>query len=183
MFNFLSFPSQTETSQEQLLPLPDSSERSSGSGQSVSQTGAEKAESKVEKELNKSKNMKSIFSHLVETEKGTQKQIKGVSFSVKSVNPNKPKEFKSIFSHLEDSDDKPKRKPVPMETEESKASTSEKDIKSEASSQKKESAKTEPSSHQQEQKVYMYAHATVQNYTALSYTYKKPLNFNQNRSD
>ena len=156
VFNFLSVPSQTETSQQQLLPLPESSERSSGSGQTGSQTAGEKTESKVEKELNKSKNMKSIFSHLVETEKQSQSQTKSLSFTVKSVKPNKPKEFKSIFSHLEDSDETPKRKPIPMETDESQTSASLKGA-SEIGSQKKEPDKIVSSS----QKVYMFLYYNI----------------------
>ena len=146
VFNFLSVPSQPETSQQQLLPLPESSERSSGSGQTGSQTAGEKTESKVDKELNKSKNMKSIFSHLVETEKQSQSQTKSLSFTVKSVKPNKPKEFKSIFSHLEDSEETPRRKPIPMDTEESQTSASSKGASDEIGSQKKEPYKTGSSS-------------------------------------
>ena len=117
VFNFLSFSGQPETSQRELLPLTDSSERLR-SNNTVTETDPEESKNKVDQELNKSKKMKSIFSHLVETEKESQKVTKGFSFSVKSVNKNKPKEFKSIFSHLEDSDDKPKRKLVTIDTEE-----------------------------------------------------------------
>ena len=124
VFNFLSFPSQPETSQTELPALAESSGMSASASETVSQENSEKTESKVDKELNKSKNMKSIFSHLVETENQNQKITKGLSFSVKSVNPNKPKEFKSIFSHLEDSDYKPIQKLVPMETDEPQSGTS-----------------------------------------------------------
>ena len=118
VFNFLSFSNQPEASQGETLPLTDSSEKAPDSNNRVTNTDKNETESKVDKELNKSKKMKSIFSHLVETEKETQKITKGLSFSVKSVNPKKPKEFKSIFSHLEDSDEKPKRKLIPMDTDE-----------------------------------------------------------------
>ena len=151
VFNFLSVPSQAETSQQQLLPLPESSERSSGSRQTVSQNDSDKPDNKVEKELNKSKNMKSIFSHLMETENQTQKETKNLSFTVKSVKPNKPKEFKSIFSHLEDSDEIPRKKPSLMETDETEQKSDRVKGASEIGSQKKEPDKASSSL----QKVWM----------------------------
>jgi hypothetical protein len=115
VFNFLNFSTPTEQ---------DQTERSSHQEQSHNlvkeQSEGVPSESRVEKELNKSKNMKSIFSHLVETENNIQKNTKPVSFSVKSTKSNKPKEFKSIFSHLEKEADsvKPHENiPVAMETE------------------------------------------------------------------
>ena len=80
----------------------------------------QKTDSKVETELNKGKAMKSIFSHLVNTEDKANRVTsdngkKPVSFSVKS--SNKPKEFKSIFSHLEGEQGSSQPSRVAMETD------------------------------------------------------------------
>lgn len=99
VFNFLNFSNPTQ--QHQMEDQPSTTQPGSSETQ--------QPERQVDKELNKAKSMKSIFSHLVETEKGTQKSTKPVSFSVKSTKSNKPKEFKSIFSHLEKEDDTVKR--------------------------------------------------------------------------
>ena len=104
VFNFLNFANPSEpsawdrTSQEQTTSTPNKSQTEAEANGNIT----EKGENLVEKELNKGKNMKSIFSHLMKTEKETQKNSKPVSFQVKTVESNKKKEFKSIFSHLED---------------------------------------------------------------------------------
>ena len=150
VFNFLSFSGQPETSQRELLPLIDSSERSR-SNNTATETDPEESKNKVDQELNKSKKMKSIFSHLVETEKESQKVTKGFSFSVKSVNKNKQKEFKSIFSHLEDSEDKPKRKLVTIDSEERQLDQSE-SVSMDTSNTKQDSVDEKASSAKKDQK-------------------------------
>ncbi|XP_060599436.1 G patch domain-containing protein 1-like [Ruditapes philippinarum] len=115
VFNFLNFSTPTEQDQTER-----SSHQETSHNPPKEQPEGVPSESRVEKELNKSKNMKSIFSHLVETENNIQKNTKPVSFNVKSTKSNKPKEFKSIFSHLEKEKDsvKPRENiPVAMETE------------------------------------------------------------------
>ncbi|XP_052815350.1 G patch domain-containing protein 1-like [Mya arenaria] len=124
VFNFLNFANPTEMaydrrgSQTQETPPPEEVKKDNA------KTDTDKTDttSKVDKELNKGKAMKSIFSHLIDAEKGAQKASnlksdKPVSFSVKSVQSNKPKEFKSIFSHLEKGENTVKPAPVAMETD------------------------------------------------------------------
>ena len=116
VFDFLNFSAPTQYEQTEGI----SQQEQSHNPPKDQQEGGHQ-ESKVEKELNKSKSMKSIFSHLVETDIDTQKSTKPVSFSMKSNKSNKPKEFKSIFSHLETEDTDSvklmKSAPVAMETE------------------------------------------------------------------
>ncbi|XP_053401441.1 G patch domain-containing protein 1-like isoform X2 [Mercenaria mercenaria] len=115
VFNFLNFSNPTQQDQTE---VPSQHEQCHSPPQEQSKVS--QPESRVDKELNKSKSMKSIFSHLVETEKETQKSTKPVSFSMKPAKSNKPKEFKSIFSHLEKEENTVKSvkdDPVAIETD------------------------------------------------------------------
>jgi hypothetical protein len=100
VFNFLNFSNPTCTEQD----LKDQNQTNNKSTEETMDTSEQ--DSHVDRELNKGKAMKSIFSHLVETEKETQRTTKPVSFTMKSTKSNKPKEFKSIFSHLEKEESK-----------------------------------------------------------------------------
>lgn len=114
MFNFLNFSNPSEPAawdrSTQEFSSNQNAEHATNQNSACmanqNSASAESDESKskenvVEKALNKGAKMKSIFSHLMETENEVQKSTKPVSFQVKTVQANKKKEFKSIFSHLE----------------------------------------------------------------------------------
>lgn len=104
VFNFLNFsnpsePAAWDRSTQDSTPSTSANQNQT-SATNQNPDSSETSESVVDKALNKGKAMKSIFSHLMDTENETQKATKPVSFQVKS--SNKKKEFKSIFSHLEE---------------------------------------------------------------------------------
>ncbi|XP_052215401.1 G patch domain-containing protein 1-like isoform X1 [Dreissena polymorpha] len=124
VFNFLNFANPNEMAYD--AKKTDNSKLNTERDCEKADEKSEDVAQKVDKELNKGKAMKSIFSHLMETESETQRKTKPISFSMKSKPSNKPKEFKSIFSHLENEAQSVISKTVTSETkpgEESKMET------------------------------------------------------------